>query len=154
MIYGYIRVSTKEQDETRQILSMLKLGINKENLFIDKSTGSTFVGRIAWKELLARVVVGDTIYIKNLKRLGRNNEEIKQNFELIVQKGVDLEFIDQPILNTSNKDKIWQEMVFPIILHLLGYIAEEELFKDKEKLTMLFLKMKRVEWFHEKKIKW
>lgn len=80
MKYGYIRVSTKKQDETRQITALVKAGISKENIFIDKSSGTTFVGREAWEKLLAKVVIGDIIVIKELDRLGRNNEEIKKKF--------------------------------------------------------------------------
>ena len=126
MKYGYIRVSTKKQDETRQITALVKAGISKENIFIDKSSGTTFVGREAWEKLLAKVVIGDIIVIKELDRLGRNNEEIKKNFELLNKKGVFLEFLEQPLLNTYGMSKLERELLQPIVLHLLGYFAEKE----------------------------
>lgn len=77
MKYGYIRVSTRHQDETRQSLALIEAGVSKDNIFIDKSTGTTFIGR-SREKLLAKVVIGDIIVIKELDRLGRNNEEIKK----------------------------------------------------------------------------
>ena len=64
MKYGYIRVSTRHQDETRQSLALIEAGVSKDNIFIDKSTGTTFIGREAWEKLLAKVVIGDIIVIK------------------------------------------------------------------------------------------
>ena len=111
MKYGYIRGSTKEQDETRQIEALKKAGILEKNIYIDKSTGTTFIGKEeAWQKLLAKVVVGDTITIKELDRLGRNNKEVKETFELISKKGVFLEFLEQPLLNTYGKSEIEREL--------------------------------------------
>lgn len=126
MKYGYIRVSTKKQDETRQIIAITQAGVAQENIFIDKSTGTTFIGREAWEKLLAKVVIGDIIVIKELDRLGRNNEEIKKNFELLNKKGVYLEFLEQPLLNTYGISNLERELLQPIVLHLLGYFAEKE----------------------------
>lgn len=135
MKYGYIRVSTKEQDETRQIEALKRVGILEKNIYIDKSTGTTFVGREAWQQLLAKVVVGDTITIKELDRLGRNNKEVKETFELISKKGVFLEFLEQPLLNTYGKSEIERELLQPLILHLLGYFAEKE--NEKRKIRQV-----------------
>ena len=131
MKYGYIRVSTREQDETRQIEALKKVGILEKDIFIDKSTGTTFIGRESWQKLLAKVVVGDTITIKELDRLGRNNKEVKETFELVSKKGVFLEFLEQPLLNTYGKSEIERELLQPLILHLLGYFAEKENEKRK-----------------------
>ncbi|WP_349764104.1 recombinase family protein [Fusobacterium sp. SYSU M8D902] len=126
MKYGYIRVSTRQQDETRQLVALINNGILKENIFIDKSTGTTFIGRTAWEKLLAKVVIGDIIVIKELDRLGRNNNEIKNNFEHLNKKGVFLEFLEQPLLNTYGMSKLERELLQPLVLHLLGYFAEKE----------------------------
>lgn len=131
MRYGYIHVSTKEQDETRQILALRNVGISIENIFIDKSTGKNFIDRDNWQKLMAKVVIGDVIVIKELDRLGRNNKEVKETFELIGKKGVFLEFLEQPLLNTNNKSEIEKELIQPLILHLLGYFAEKENTKRK-----------------------
>ncbi len=85
MIYGYVRVSTKAQNEERQIAALKNEGVTIENIFIDKESGKDF-NRNAWQKLMAKLIVGDVIVIKELDRMGRNNNEIKENFELIKNK--------------------------------------------------------------------
>ena len=126
MKYGYLRVSTNTQDETRQREALKKYGVLEENIYLDKASGKNFIDRTEWQKLLVKVIIGDVIVIKELDRLGRNNAEIKEIFILLKNKGVYLEFLDQPLLNTTNKSQIEIELVQPIILHLLGYFAEKE----------------------------
>ena len=126
MKYGYLRVSTNTQDETRQREALKKYGVLEENIYLDKASGKNFIDRTEWQKLLVKVIIGDIIVIKELDRLGRNNTEIKETFILLKNKGVYLEFLDQPLLNTTNKSQIEIELVQPIILHLLGYFAEKE----------------------------
>ena len=131
MKYGYLRVSTNTQDETRQREALKKYGVLEENIYLDKASGKNFIDRTEWQKLLVKVIIGDIIVIKELDRLGRNNAEIKETFTLLKNKGVYLEFLDQPLLNTTNKSQIEIELVQPIILHLLGYFAEKEREKIK-----------------------
>ena len=131
MRYGYLRVSTNTQDETRQREALKKYGVLEENIYLDKASGKNFIDRTEWQKLLVKVIIGDVIVIKELDRLGRNNAEIKETFILLKNKGVYLEFLDQPLLNTTNKSQIEIELVQPIILHLLGYFAEKEREKIK-----------------------
>lgn len=131
MRYGYLRVSTNTQDETRQREALKKYGVLEENIYLDKASGKNFIDRTEWQKLLVKVIIGDIIVIKELDRLGRNNVEIKETFILLKNKGVYLEFLDQPLLNTTNKSQIEIELVQPIILHLLGYFAEKEREKIK-----------------------
>ena len=133
MKYGYIRVSSKTQDEERQVQALFSYGVSKENIFIDKASGKNFIDRKNWEKLMAKVIVNDIIVIKELDRLGRNNNEIKDTFELLKNKRVFLEFIEQPILNTANKNQIEKELLHPIILHLLGYFAEKEREKIRQR---------------------
>ena len=126
MKYGYLRVSTNTQDETRQREALKKYGVLEENIYLDKASGKNFIDRTEWQKLLVKVIIGDIIVIKELDRLGRNNAEIKETFILLKNKGVYLAFLDQPLLNTTNKRQIEIELVQPIILHLLGYFAEKE----------------------------
>ena len=126
MKYGYLRVSTNTQDETRQREALKKYGVLEENIYLDKASGKNFIDRTEWQKLLVKVIIGDIIVIKEHDRLGRNNAEIKETFILLKNKGVYLEFLDQPLLNTTNKSQIEIELVQPIILHLLGYFAEKE----------------------------
>ena len=133
MKYGYIRVSSKTQDEERQIQALFSYGVSRENIFIDKASGKNFIDRENWEKLMAIVIVNDIIVIKELDRLGRNNNEIKDTFELLKNKRVFLEFIEQPILNTANKSELEMELLHPIILHLLGYFAEKERVKIRQR---------------------
>ena len=123
MKYGYLRVSTNTQDETRQREALKKYGVLEENIYLDKASGKNFIDRTEWQKLLVKVIIGDIIVIKELDRLGRNNAEIKETFILLKNKGV---YLDQPLLNTTNKSQIEIELIQPIILHLLGYFAEKE----------------------------
>ncbi len=145
MKYGYIRVSTKSQDETRQLEALKKVGVTKENIFIDKSTGNNFIGRNEWQKLMAKIIIGDIIVIKELDRLGRNNIEIKETFELIQKKGAFLEFLEQPLLNTFNKSEIEQELLQPLVLHLLGYFAEKENEKRKNRQNEAYASLEKDE---------
>lgn len=136
MKYGYARVSTREQDEKRQVEAIKTKGVEEENIIIEKASGKNFIDRQEWQKLMARVVVDDVIVVKSLDRLGRNNEEIKKTFELLAKKQVYLEFIDNEILNTkadNEADKISKKLIQPIILHLLGYFAEREREMIKER---------------------
>lgn len=131
MIYGYIRVSSKTQNEERQIAALKNEGVAIENIFIDKESGKDF-NRSAWQKLMAKLVIGDIIVIKELDRMGRNNNEIKENFELIKNKGCYLEFLENPLLSTKGKSKVEIELIQPLVLHLFGYLAE----KEREKILV------------------
>lgn len=127
MRYGYARVSTREQDEARQVEALQKAGV--QEIVVEKASGKNFIDRTEWQKLMAKVVVDDVIVVKSLDRLGRNNEEIKKTFELLAKRNVYLEFIDNEILNTraiTEADKMSKKLIQPIILHLLGYFAERE----------------------------
>ena len=137
MRYGYARVSTKEQDETRQVEALRNKGV--QEIVIEKASGKNFIDRTEWQKLMAKIVVDDVIVVKSLDRLGRNNAEIKETFELLSKKQVYLEFLDNEILNTkkptTEAEKLTQELLQPIVLHLLGYFAERErkLIKERQK---------------------
>ncbi|WP_304181192.1 recombinase family protein [Leptotrichia trevisanii] len=134
MRYGYARISTREQDEARQIEVLRQAGV--QEIIIEKASGKNFIDRTEWQKLMAKVVVDDVIVVKSLDRLGRNNAEIKETFELLSKKQVYLEFIDNAILNTkavTEAEKLNKKLVHPIVLHLLGYFAECELKLIKER---------------------
>lgn len=123
---GYARVSTNEQSEARQIDILKQSGVDEKDIYIEKASGKNFIGRTEWTKLLADCVVGDTIVITELDRLGRNKVEIKETFELIQKKGVNLEILNMPLLNTGISNPLVADLIRPIVLELLGYIAEEE----------------------------
>lgn len=134
MRYGYARVSTREQDETRQVEALKRAGV--QEIIIEKASGKNFIDREEWQKLMAKVVPDDVIVVKSLDRLGRNNAEIKETFELLAKRSVYLEFIDNEILNTratTEAEKMSQNLIQPIILHLMGFFAERERQMIKER---------------------
>ena len=131
MIYGYVRISSKTQNEERQIVALKNEGVAIENIFIDRESGKDF-NRESWQKLMAKLVIDDVIVIKELDRIGRNNKEIKENFELIKNKGSYLVFLENPLLSTKGKSKIEIELIQSLVLHLFGYLAE----KEREKILI------------------
>jgi len=129
MKYGYVRVSTREQNEERQIKALRDHGVTESHIYTDKISGKS-MDRPAWNELLIKVVAGDTIVVKELDRLGRNLKQIKDTYELLGKKKVHLEILDNEVLSTANKNEIEIDLLQPMLIHLLGYIAE----KEREKL--------------------
>lgn len=125
-IYGYIRVSSKDQNICRQILSMEPFNIPKRNLFIDKQSGSNF-DRPSYKKLVKRLKQGDILYIKSIDRLGRNyNEILKQWRYLTKELKVNIVVLDMPLLDTGNENDLLMSFVSDIILQILSFVAENE----------------------------
>ncbi len=148
MRYGYARVSTREQDETRQVEAIKRKGVEEENIIIEKASGKNFVDRTLWQDLMAKVVPDDVIVVKSLDRLGRNSTEIKETFELLAKRSVYLEFIDNEILNTratTEAEKMSQKLIQPIILHLMGFFAERERKMIKERQAEAYKQLEKDE---------
>lgn len=120
---GYARVSLN-QNETRQIEDLKKAGV--EEIYIEKSLGKNFIGRDCWNKLLIDCTEGDTIVITELNRLGRNKLEIKESFELIQKKGINLEVLNMPLFNAGISAPLISNLICPIVLELLDYMANEE----------------------------
>ena len=120
---GYARVSLN-QNETRQIEDLKKAGV--EEIYIEKSLGKNFIGRDSWNKLLIDCTEGDTIVITELNRLGRNKLEIKESFELIQKKGINLEVLNMPLFNAGISAPLISNLICPIVLELLDYMANEE----------------------------
>ena len=129
LIYGYARVSTADQNLERQITALLNYGIEERNIITDKQSGKDFnrLGYIALKDKLLRN--GDTLVIKELDRLGRNYEEIKKEWNDIINKGVEIVIIDMPILSTAEKSDLEKTLICNIVFELLAYSAEKERIK-------------------------
>ena len=125
-IYGYVRVSSKDQNEDRQVISMREMQIPEENIFIDKQSGKDF-NRPQYKRLLRRIKKDDLVYIKSIDRLGRNYAEILEQWKVITKdKGVDLYVIDMPILDTRREKNLLGTFISDLVLSLLSYVAENE----------------------------
>ena len=125
--FGYIRVSSKEQNLDRQLQAMLDEGINERDIYQEKQSGATFE-RPQYKALKEVLREGDTIVIKSLDRLGRNYEQIKQEWNDIVNiKKCNIKVLDMPVLDTTNNNKeLVNKVITDIVLQLLGYVAEQE----------------------------
>lgn len=128
MKYGYARVSTKEQDETRQLEMLINSGVEKDKIFIEKKSGKDFKNRSIWKNLLAEIEVNDTIVVTSLDRLGRNYEEVTEMYKKLIKKNIKLEVLDFPILSTTGKKGkgIEYKLIQEISLAVLSYVAENE----------------------------
>jgi len=125
-IYGYARVSSREQNEDRQMIALQELGVPTGNIYIDKQSGKDF-NRPQYKRMMRKVQEGDLIYIKSIDRLGRNYGEILEQWKVITKdKGVDLYVIDMPILDTRREKNLLGTFISDLVLALLSYVAENE----------------------------
>ena len=125
-VYGYVRVSSKDQNEDRQVITMREMQVPEENIYIDKQSGKDF-NRPQYKKLLRRVNPDDLIYIKSIDRLGRNYTEILDQWKVITKdKQVDLYVIDMPILDTRREKNLLGTFISDLVLALLSYVAENE----------------------------
>lgn len=125
-MYGYVRVSTKEQNENRQLDAMSEMHVPRQNIYIDKQSGKNF-NRPQYRRLMQRLQVNDVLYIKSIDRLGRNYEEILDQWrELTRTKKVNIVVIDMPILNTQGENDLMKTFVSDIVLQILSFVAENE----------------------------
>jgi DNA invertase Pin-like site-specific DNA recombinase len=125
-IYGYVRVSSKEQNEDRQILAMSELRIPLRNVFIDKQSGKDF-DRPAYKKLVKMLKGGDLLYIKSIDRLGRNYEDIQNQWRVLTkEKGVDIAVIDMPLLDTRLHRDLMGTFISDLVLQILSFVAQNE----------------------------
>lgn len=127
MEYGYIRVSSKEQNIDRQLTAIRKENINEENIYIDKSSGKNF-DRRSYKKLLEIIKPGDIIYIKSIDRLGRNYDEILKQWNYLTKiKEIDIVVLDLPLLDTrTNETNLTGKFLADTVLQILSYVAQIE----------------------------
>ncbi len=124
--YGYVRVSSTDQNEERQLVEMERLGISKENIFIDKQSGKDF-NRPQYAKLIKKLKAGDLLYILSIDRLGRNYEEI-QNQWRILTKDIRTEIcvIDMPLLDTRKGKDLMGTFIADLVLQILSFVSENE----------------------------
>ena len=126
MIYAYIRVSTQEQNEARQIAALSGLEIPKINLFMDKQSGKDF-NRPMYRKLVRRLKPNDLLYIKSIDRLGRNYLEILEQWRVLTkEKRVDIVVLDMPLLDTRRGKDLLGTLIADLVLALLSYVSENE----------------------------
>ena len=124
--YGYVRVSTKEQHEDRQMLAMQEANVPEKNIFVDRQSGKDFE-RPMYKKLIGRLQEDDVIYIKSIDRLGRNYEEILEQWRILAkERKVDIVVLDMPLLDTRRGKDLMGAFLSDIVLALLSYVAENE----------------------------
>ncbi len=125
-VYGYIRVSTKEQNEDRQLAAMNMAQVPKRNIFIDKQSGKDFE-RPMYKKMLRKLKKNDIIYIKSIDRLGRNYKDIVEQWQFLTRvKGVDIVVIDMPLLDTRRGKDLMGTFLSDVVLQILSFVAENE----------------------------
>jgi len=125
-IYGYVRVSSIDQNEDRQLIAMNEAGVPKHNVYMDKQSGKDF-NRPNYRRLMKRLKEGDTLYILSIDRLGRNYEEIQNQWRIITkEKKADVVVIDMPLLDTRRDKNLLGTFISDLVLQLLSFIAENE----------------------------
>ena len=125
-VYGYVRVSTREQNEDRQLIALQELLIPTENIYMDKQSGKDF-DRPQYKKLVRKLKRDDLLYIKSIDRLGRNYDEILEQWRLLTkEKGIDIVVLDMPLLDTRRGKDLMGTFLSDIVLQLLSFVAENE----------------------------
>ena len=125
-IYGYVRVSSTDQNEDRQMLEMQRLKIKKKNIYIDKQSGKDF-NRPSYQRLLGKLKKGDLLYVKSIDRLGRNYKEIQDQWRALTKEmEVDVVVIDMPLLDTRVYKDLMGTFIADLVLQVLSFVAENE----------------------------
>ncbi len=124
--YGYVRVSTREQNEDRQLIALRDAGIPEENVFLDKQSGKDF-DRPQYRRLLRKMKKDDLLCIKSIDRLGRNYAEILEQWRILTKdRGVDIAVLDMPLLDTRRGKDLMGTFLSDIVLQILSFVAENE----------------------------
>jgi len=124
--YGYIRVSSTDQNEDRQLIAMQEQGIPPERIFIDKQSGKDF-DRPAYKQLVGQLKTSDLLFIKSIDRLGRNYDEIQNQWRILTkEKGVDIAVLDMPLLDTRLNKDLMGTFIADLVLQILSFVAHSE----------------------------
>ena len=124
--YGYIRVSTREQNGDRQLLAMRELPIPTKNIFMDRQSGKDFE-RPQYQRMIRKLKPDDLLYVKSIDRLGRNYKEILEQWRVLTtEKGVDIVVLDMPLLDTRRGKDLMGAFLSDIVLQVLSFVAENE----------------------------
>ena len=126
MIYGYIRVSSKDQNEERQIVALREFGVGAKQIYLDKQSGKDFE-RPQYQKMIRKLKMGDTLVVKSIDRLGRNYDEILAQWRIITkQKSAAIVVLDMPLLDTRQRRDLTGTLIADIVLQLLSYVAQTE----------------------------
>lgn len=125
-IYGYIRVSSTDQNEDRQLIALTEIGVLEKDIFIDKQSGKNF-DRPQYQKLVKKLKNGDLLYILSIDRLGRNYEEIQNQWRILTkEKGVDICVLDMPLLDTRQGKDLMGTFIADLVLQILSFVAQSE----------------------------
>ena len=125
-VYGYVRVSSRDQNEDRQLIAMKKLGVPESGIYMDKESGRDF-DRPMYREMVQKLERGDLVYIKSIDRLGRNYKEIVEQWQHLTRvKEADIVVIDMPLLDTRRGKDLLGTFLSDIVLQVLSFVAENE----------------------------
>jgi DNA invertase Pin-like site-specific DNA recombinase len=125
-IYGYVRVSSKDQNEDRQLIAMSEMNIPPENIYVDKQSGKDF-NRPMYQKMVKKFKKNDVLYIKSIDRLGRDYNEIQNQWRMLTKdKKVDIVVIDMPLLDTRKGKDLMGTFIADLVLQLLSFISEQE----------------------------
>lgn len=126
MDFGYARVSTKEQNEQRQIIALTQFGLSEKCIYVDKQSGKDFE-RTQYRRLVRKLKDGDTLVVKSIDRLGRNYEEILEQWRIITkEKAAAIVVLDMPLLDTRKSRDLTGTLIADIVLQFLSYVAQTE----------------------------
>ena len=151
MIYGYVRVSTKEQNEDRQLIAMREYGVDR--IFSDKQSGKDFQ-RPQYQRMLRKMKKDDTLVVKSIDRLGRNYDEILEHWRIITkEKGAAIVVLDMPLLDTRKNRDLTGTLIADIVLQLLSYMAqkERELIRQRQREGIAAAKARGIKFGREPK---
>ncbi len=125
-IYGYIRVSTREQNEDRQMIALREVGVSQKLIYMDKQSGKDF-NRPNYRKLVRKLKKDDLLYIKSIDRLGRNYEEILEQWRVLTkEKGIDIVVLDMPLLDARRGKGLMGTFLSDIVLQVLSFVVENE----------------------------
>ena len=151
--YGYVRVSTLEQNEERQLIALKNMGLNDKQIYIDKISGKDF-NRPQYKRLVKKIRNGDLLYVLSIDRLGRNYEDIQQQWRIITKEiGADICVVDMPLLDTRRDKDLIGTFIADIVLQLLSFVAqnERENIKSRQRQGIEAAKMRGVKFGRPRK---
>lgn len=132
-LYGYMRVSSREQNEDRQRIALLEMGVPEKNIFMDKLSGKNFE-RPQYKKLIKKLDGNSVLFVKSNDRLGRNYKDLNEQWRIITkEKGADIVVIDMPLLDTRREKNLLGTLISDIVLALLSYVAENERMNIKQR---------------------
>lgn len=124
--YGYIRVSSKDQNEDRQLIAIRRKNVTDDFIYIDKQSGKDF-DRPAYKKMIKKLKPGDLLYIQSIDRLGRNYEEVQRQWQILTkEKSVDICVIDMPLLDTRQGKDLMGTFIADLVLQILSFVAQSE----------------------------